>query len=82
MTAELSCGAFEAGLPGYVDNRSPPTERAAMDAHRGECSACAALFADYVALPGIVRSATHAEMPSDARAQLRRLLAHTWRRRD
>jgi anti-sigma factor RsiW len=80
--ADLGCSAFESGLADYVDNRLPSRDRAAMDAHRAACPACTALFADYLALPGIVRDATQAEMPSDARAQLRRLLARTWRRRD
>ena len=79
---DLSCSGFEGWLADYAENRVPSHERAAMDAHRDGCPKCGLLLAEYCAIPAIVRDATRAEMSSDARATLRRLLAHTWRRRD
>ncbi len=50
LTMPLDCAAFEARLADYLEGDLPPALRAAADAHRAACPACAALVADLDAI--------------------------------
>ena len=78
---DLSCERFAELLGDYVDGVLKPLDVEAVEAHRLACPPCAELLADYERIPALVRRATNLSMPSGAKARLRRLLAHGWRRR-
>jgi anti-sigma factor RsiW len=78
---DLSCDRFTDLLGQYVEGRLPSDERLSMEAHLLACPRCDQLVADYERIPGIARRATNVTMPAGAKARLRWILSHAWRRR-
>jgi hypothetical protein len=68
-------------LGDYVERVLAHGQVLGMEAHARRCPGCRTVLDEYLAVVPIARKATDASMPAEARARLRRLVAHATRRR-
>ena len=77
----ITCATFRRRLGDYVERVLAHAQVLGMDAHARRCRGCGRVLDEYLAVASIARKATDASMPAEARANLRRLVAHATRRR-
>jgi anti-sigma factor RsiW len=77
---DFSCERCIARLGDYFEGQLAAGDRAALEHHLRACRTCAEIFEEYRRIPEMARGATDDPMPLGARARLRRLLSHVWRR--
>jgi anti-sigma factor RsiW len=70
----IACSSGVGLLMDYLEGVLPADLQAAVDAHVGECSRCAAFVASYRATPRILREASAATLPADVEASLKAFL--------
>jgi anti-sigma factor RsiW len=71
----IVCADGVALLMDYLEGVLPEGERAALDSHVAGCPRCTAFVWSYRETPRILRAATAAAMPPEARASLGRFVA-------
>jgi anti-sigma factor RsiW len=75
MRPPLTCRDGVELLMEYLEGVLPESLREAIDAHVAECPRCVAFVESYRQTPGILRTATAADVPEELAASLRRFLA-------
>ena len=61
-------------LMDYLEERLPPEDREALDAHFAACAPCLAFVRSYRETPRILREATAATLPGHVEASLKTFL--------